>query len=91
MMPPGHQVVVPAQVPPVFGANEVERLRIERDEYCSLYIDSNQDLNRAHQVLSHVSHQLNAQDLKVQSLQAELQAGTTRYEGEDFPFLRFAL
>lgn len=81
MMPPGHQAVTQAQMPPIFGVSEFERLRVERDEYRSLYTDSNWDLNHVLQTLNHVSHQFNAQDLKIQSLQAELHAATTRYEG----------
>lgn len=65
LLPPGHQTVAHAQTPPVFGANEVERLHNERDKYHSLYIDSNQDLNRAQQVLNHVMHQINNQDIKI--------------------------
>jgi hypothetical protein len=59
LLPPDHQTVLPTQPPPVYGVSDAKRFCLERDEYCSLYIDSNQDLNRAYQVINRMMHELN--------------------------------
>jgi hypothetical protein len=82
LLPLDHQTILPTQPPPVYGVSDAERFRLERDEYCSLYIDSNRDLNRAYQVINHMMHELNVQGPKIRDLEAELKVTNLRYEGK---------
>lgn len=80
ILPPDHHGFAQPQVAPVFGGSD--RYRLERDEFRSLYVDANRELERTQQILNQTTHQLNVQNHQIQNLQAELQTVSMRYEGK---------